>query len=223
MEDNFLELKEYIEQLENYTLPDYKEISQIPLYMEQVIGYIDEVLAPLSQRKEGSETVITPFMVNNYVKAKVLTAPKNKKYNKEQIAYLLAICLLKKSASMKDIATLIELDHFLEDDKQKLYTMFKNLQDDILKQQAHKVKVRLETLEKASKKKQDKLEENLNLSFIALRLYIESEISKTIAESILDKISKDVLPSEALKPSKKVNALENKKEHKEAKKLSSRK
>lgn len=96
MEDNFNELKEYIKKLEQFTLPEYNEISNIPLYMEQVIGYIQEVLTPLCKGEEDVSTLITPFMVNNYVKAKIVDAPINKKYNRNHIAYLLAISLLKR-------------------------------------------------------------------------------------------------------------------------------
>ncbi len=219
MDDNLTDLKEFIEILENYKLPDYREISNIPLYMEQVIGYIQGVLGPL----EKDKTVITPFMVNNYVKAKIVSSPENKKYNKDHIAYLLAISLLKSSASMRDLATLIEMDKYLTDDKQKLYNYFKNMHDEVLKNQVHRVKVRIETLEKDKKRKRNKNEENLSLTYIALRLYVESETSKLIADEIMSKISKDVLPESVLTPSKKVDKYEGKKESKEAKTLSTRK
>ena len=68
MEDNFANLKDYIKILESYKLPDYKELSTIPLYMEQVVSYIQGVLEPI----ENDKTIITPFMINNYVKAKIL-------------------------------------------------------------------------------------------------------------------------------------------------------
>ncbi len=218
MEDNFTNLKEYIKVLEEYKLPDYRELSSIPLYMEQVISYIQGVLSPV----EKDKTIITPFMVNNYVKAKIVKAPENKKYDKDHIGYLIAISLLKQTVSMRDLATLIEMDKFLTNDKQKLYTLFKEMHDEVLKNQTHRTKLRIDALEK-NKKRKDKNSENLDLSYIALRLYIESETSKLIADSIMNKISRDVLPAEAYETDKKVNKFENKKEHKEAKKLSQRK
>ena len=66
------------------------------------------------------------------------------------------------------------------------------------------------------------MEENADLCYVALRLYIESEVTKYIADSIIDKVSKDVLPSDAFDSDKRVNRLENKKESREADKLSSR-
>lgn len=220
MEDNIKNLQEYIKKLENFELPEYKEISNIPLYMEQVIGYIDSILKELKEENNS----ITPFMVNNYVKAKIVSAPENKKYDKDHIAYLLAISILKESASMRDIATLIEMDKFLTDDKQKLYSMFKDMHDDVLKNQTHRVKIRLDAINK-DKKKQNKVEEsNLNLSYIALRLYIESETSKIIADQIMKNISSEVIGKEdnENRLTKKAEKLENKKESKEAKKLSQR-
>lgn len=219
MENKFNELTEYIKLLENFKLPEYKEISTIPLYMEQVIGYIDSVLKEI---KKEDNSVITPFMVNNYVKAKIVSAPENKKYDKDHIAYLLAISLLKESASMSDIATLIDMDKYLTDDKQKLYSMFKNMHDEVLKNQTHRVKIRLDAVNKDKKKKSDSLEDNLNLSYIALRLYIESETSKIIADQIMNTINKEKEKPET-KLTKKANKLENKKESKQAKELSQRK
>lgn len=214
-ENKINDLKEYLKNLENFKLPEYKELSDIPLYMEQVIGYIQQVVAPLDE----SENIITPFMVNNYVKAKIVEPPVNKKYDKNHLAYLIAITILKSCVSMKDLRTLIEMDKYLTDDKQNLYLMFKQMQDETLKNKTHQVKVRLDTIEKASKKKKDNTEENLNLSYIALRLYIESVTTKFIADTIMEKISVDVLPKEALEEPRRIEKIKNKTEYKEAKQL----
>lgn len=227
-------LKEYISKLEGYELPEYKALSDIPLYMEQVISYIQGALEPLIK----DSNFITPFMVNNYVKAKILDAPINKKYNKDHIAYLLAISLLKQTASMKDIASLIEIDKYLTEDKQKLYTSFKEIFDEVLKNQTHRLKVRVETISRDQKKKvaQNNKKNNKTeatntletrdqlLALIALRLYIESETSKMIADEIMGRISPMVFENhDVLEVSKKEAKITNKKESKEAKRLASRK
>ena len=227
-------LKEYISKLEDYELPEYKALSEIPLYMEQVISYIQGALAPLIK----DSNFITPFMVNNYVKAKILDAPINKKYNKDHIAYLLAISLLKQTASMKDIASLIEIDKYLTEDKQKLYTSFKEIYDEVLKNQTHRLKVRVETISRDQKKKVAQNNKKTNkkeatntletsdqlLALIALRLYIESETSKMIADEIMGRISPMVFENhDVLEVSKKEAKISNKKESKEAKRLASRK
>ncbi len=222
MEEGFKELSNYIKEIENFKLPDYKDIPQIPLYMEQVIGYISEVLSPISN---GDEQPLTPFMVNNYVKAKMITPPTKKKYNTNHIGYLLSISLLKNVVSMKDLATIIELDKSFTSDKEKLYDYFKDMHDEVIKNQAHRVKARLDAIERSSKRgrkgKFNQNEDTLNLAYIALRLYIESETSKMIADTIMDKLSSIYLSEQALKETKKEQKLEKKKLIKEASKIGS--
>lgn len=222
MEEGFKELSNYIKEIENFKLPDYKDIPQIPLYMEQVIGYISEVLSPISN---GNEQPLTPFMVNNYVKAKMITPPTKKKYNTNHIGYLLSISLLKNVVSMKDLATIIELDKSFTSDKEKLYDYFKDMHDEVIKNQAHRVKARLDAIERSSKRgrkgKSNQNEDTLNLAYIALRLYIESETSKMIADMIMDKLSSIYLSEQALKETKKEQKLEKKKLIKEASKIGS--
>lgn len=223
MKKNLEELKEYISKLENFKLPDYKEIVQTPLYMEQVVSYIEGILKDISN---SDKEVITSYMINNYVKAKIVEPPINKKYNPDHIGYLIAITLLKTSVSMHDLATLIDIDKYYSEDKEKLYNFFKEIHDQTLKNTTHRVKIRLETLEKDKKKfkKNNILEENKTLGYIALRLYIESETSKIIADTLMNKISNDVINNESYNLSKKKGIkYENKKEHKEAKKLANRK
>ena len=48
-------------------------------------------------------------MINNYVKHKLIKPPVNKKYNKEHIAYLFVVCILKQVYPISDISELIRL------------------------------------------------------------------------------------------------------------------
>ncbi|MFA6755436.1 MAG: DUF1836 domain-containing protein [Bacilli bacterium] len=224
MSETLKDLNEYFKNLEKYKLPDYKELPQIPLYMEQVITYVKDALNPIYI---NNDQIITPFMVNNYVKAKIIGSPKDKKYSTDLIAYLISISLLKGVVPMKDIAVLIDMDKKFTDNKQSLYALFKSIQDEAIKNQAHKVKVRLDAIDKAVKKKPKKGEsqkdiENLNLIYVALRLYTEADTAKSMADSIMSKVSKDVLPKSVLVESKKEIKYTTKKEHKEAKKIGSR-
>ena len=44
MPDDFKELIKYIKSLDGYKLPEYKDLPQIPLYMEQVVSYVNDTL-----------------------------------------------------------------------------------------------------------------------------------------------------------------------------------
>ncbi len=222
-------ITKYLNDLEEFRLPAYNEFPPIPLYMEQVISYIGECLKTFSGNKDNSEdnNVLTPFMVNNYVKAKIIAPPKDKKYSKEHLAYLLAIALLKSVVSMKDIATLIDLDGELFEDKKNLYDFFKKIQEETLKKEVRKANVRVETLSKISKEKLkngegNKSIEDANLAYVALKLYIEAETKKQIADTIMKEVTESNLSKVVIKESKSEKRLNKKKENKEAKKIGNR-
>ncbi len=226
MENEKKNITQYLKDLEEFRLPAYNEFPPIPLYMEQVISYICDCLKTFSGNKDGSEdnNILTPFMVNNYVKAKIIAPPKDKKYSKEHLGYLLAIALLKSVVSMKDIATLIDLDGELFKDKKNLYDFFKNIQEETLKKEIHKANVRVETLSNISKEKLKKGDcsesiEDLNLAYVALKLYIEAEIKKQIADTIMKEVTENASSKRVIKESKREANLNKKKETKEIKKI----
>ena len=95
----------YASKLECFAMPRYAEIPRIDLYMDQLLGYLEEILAPLYAR---GEKIITSSMINNYVKQGVLAAPRMKKYTRDHIAYLIVICTLKQTFTIAEIERLIE-------------------------------------------------------------------------------------------------------------------
>ncbi len=222
--DNF---EKTIKELEDFNLPEYKELPDIALYMEQVVGYIKECLEQFSNK---DDSIITPFMVNNYVKAKIINPPKDKKYNRDHIGYLIAISMLKSVVSMRDIAVFIDLDRKsdLYTDKQNLYSFFKSIENESLKNVIHKVKTRTEVFKKANNSKKNKKEnfsedlyEQANLAYIALRLYTESECNKLIADKIMSQLSNEMMPEKVLNEND-IIKIDKRKTLLEAKKLADR-
>lgn len=108
MEENKTFIKtEYAKELSNYKLPRYDELPEFNLYMEQLIELLDKYLAIF--RTPGEEKPMTATMINNYVKQKVIPAPKNKKYSKLQLAHLLVVGVLKEVLSLSEIKQVLEL------------------------------------------------------------------------------------------------------------------
>ena len=222
--DNF---EKTIRDLEDFNLPEYKELPDIALYMEQIVGYIKECLEQFSNK---DDSIITPFMVNNYVKAKIINPPKDKKYNRDHIGYLIAISMLKSVVSMRDIAVFIDLDRKtdLYTDKQNLYSFFKSIENESLKNVIHKVKTRTEVFKKANNSRKNKKEnfsedlyEQANLAYIALRLYTESECNKLIADKIMSQLSNEMMPEKVLNEND-IIKIDKRKTLLEAKKLADR-
>lgn len=96
----------YAKRLVALHLPRYDEIPSIDLYMDQLVSYLEETLAPLYQQ---GEKIITRSMVNNYVKQGVLASAAGKKYTRSHIAYLIVICTLKQTFSIAEIDRLIRM------------------------------------------------------------------------------------------------------------------
>ena len=84
-----------------FSYPKWADIPNIDLYLDQVLLYVNQVCVPVSPDKDK---VLTASMVNNYVKHGYLTKPDKKKYQRQQIARLIAITTLKSVFSIQDIA-----------------------------------------------------------------------------------------------------------------------
>ena len=98
------------EEIEKFHIPRWEEIPQIDLYIDQVVSYLENYLSNYIESGEEKENkIITKTMINNYVKHGAIKSPINKKYNKEHIAYLFVIFILKQIYSIDEIKKLITL------------------------------------------------------------------------------------------------------------------
>ncbi len=226
MEKEINELKAYVQDVIDFTLPSFKELPGIDLYMEQVLTYINQSLECVSP---DGEKMLTSFMVNNYVKAKMVAEPQKKKYSKVQIGYLLAITLCKTTISMADMSLLLELDHGISDNVSRIYQFWSSMECNILKDAAAKVGKHLDTISKrfdASKNENAELARaNARdaLGLLALRLAIQAQANKLLSESIINALRKDMhgedLAKVAAEPSKKETKHENRQDAHAAERL----
>ena len=85
-------------------LPAWEMLPDIGLYMDQVITLMHRTFSGVL-----SDGEITKSMVNNYVKAGLVARPVAKKYDREQLATLMMICVLKQAMSMEHIGELLRM------------------------------------------------------------------------------------------------------------------
>ena len=78
-------------------LPDFS------LYMDQVLSYMDRQVIRFDE-----DDGLTAAMVNNYTKSGLVPRADGKKYNRDHLAYLTAICVLKRVMSTRDMDLLIK-------------------------------------------------------------------------------------------------------------------
>lgn len=93
------------EQLRTERPEKWEQIPDLDLYMDQVISYMARQHIGLTP--EGGEN-LTSAMINNYVKSGLLPRARGKKYNREHMGYLTAICLLKQVLSVGETGQLLE-------------------------------------------------------------------------------------------------------------------
>lgn len=96
------DLTEFQEQMRRRRPVPWDQLPDFPLYMDQVLSYMDRQVI----RFDGDDG-LTAAMVNNYTKSGLVPRAEGKKYNRDHLAYLTAICVLKRVMSTKDMDLLI--------------------------------------------------------------------------------------------------------------------
>lgn len=82
---------------------EWQELPDIELYKDQVLNYMERQHILQSQ-----DEYLTGAMINNYIKIGLLPRANGKKYSKEHLAYLTAICALKQVLSVTDTDLLLK-------------------------------------------------------------------------------------------------------------------
>lgn len=94
---------ELAQSVQDFALPRYDQIPNVGLYLEQTAKYISEYLSCL-----GPMT-LTPSMISNYVKKKLIESPVKKRYSRDQIAQLIFIAVVKSVLSIEDIQLMLRV------------------------------------------------------------------------------------------------------------------
>lgn len=101
-------MQQMIDSMRAYAPIPWEQIPDLGLYKDQVITYIERVYAPLYGAQAAR--LLTPSMINNYVKMGVIARPEGKKYGREQLAMLTMLVVLKQASSLEDTARLMNVD-----------------------------------------------------------------------------------------------------------------
>ena len=115
-------LRETAEAVRTAQLPPWAELPDLGLYMDQVIVLMGQYLGGIAG---GEEKLLTPSMVNNYVKMELLPPPVKKKYSRTHLACLVMICVLKQVISISIVRELIRTA-LAELSPEQLYETFRD-------------------------------------------------------------------------------------------------
>ncbi len=177
---NSEQLDDWEKGIADYRLPRWNELPEIAFYMDQIITFTEKRLAYILG--DGGGKLITPSMINNYVKLKIIPPPVRKRYSKEHIAFLMIICSLKSVMSIPSIKELIER-RLVSDSLPTIYDEFCDEQETASKvtaDKAHKEYVEVldavETPEKA-------------MCILATRHAVYANVEKLLSERIAQKVT----------------------------------
>ena len=97
------DLNELRQRLQTQRPVPWDQLPDFALYMDQVLSYMDRQVI-----RFGDDDALTAAMVNNYTKSGLVPRAEGKKYNREHLAYLTAICILKRVMSARDMDLLLQ-------------------------------------------------------------------------------------------------------------------
>ena len=170
---------ELCEKLAEHKLPRWDSLPDIELYMDQVVAVMEKQLALYQENYAEDSRLITPSIINNYVKLKIIPAPVKKRYSREHLAYLIIICILKQTLAISSITKIIDTQ-LKTKSIDALYNEFCNIYEQIVPFvdfSEHEIEVENEGLEA----KED-------MSTFILKSAILSTTSKFICEGILSAV-----------------------------------
>ena len=96
------DLTDLQERLRTQRPVEWEQLPDFALYMDQVLSYMDRQFI----RFDEADT-LTAAMVNNYTRSGLVPRAESNKYDREHLAYLTAICILKRVMSTRDMDMLI--------------------------------------------------------------------------------------------------------------------
>lgn len=117
-------------------LPEWEVLPDIGLYMDQVVTLMDRTFSPALPKGQ-----MTKSMVNNYVKVRMIPRPVGKKYDRDHLAMLMMIGVLKQALSMESISRLLEI--LCQNSVREGYDRFRTMTQTI-EQAAHSGRVELQ-------------------------------------------------------------------------------
>lgn len=159
-------LEAWTEQVHAYHIPRYDELPTLELYMDQVVAVIDDCLRIYLRDSKAQR--LTPAMINNYVKLKVLPPPVKKRYNRTHLCYLIIICMLKQVLAIPEIRTLLA-DQLEKNNIRSVYNNFCDVQEHALALFSPRQEI-----------------ENTSFSNRILLLAVHANVNKMIAEKMID-------------------------------------
>lgn len=170
-------LNRWKDRLEYYNLPSWEDMPDLELYMDQVVILVNKYLSIIA-REGDSERAVTPAMINNYVKLKIIPAPINKKYSRIHIAYLIMVCTLKQTMNISSVRKMMPLE-ISADEAREMYERFVIIHKKVSTEYTGQLSVLAEPI-------YNDTETDMAVQAFVLETAIQANLSKLITETVLE-------------------------------------
>jgi hypothetical protein len=174
-------LAAWLKDLDGKQPAEWGMLPDIGLYMDQVQTYIDRQLA--LYRRDDADRLLTPAMINNYIKDNLIPRADAKKYVPVHLALLIMIGTLKQVLSIPNLNQLLSESRNAAD-VDELYSRFLQVQKASLRDNCRQVLAQTQKLPEATDGKGGP-ETEAALRNLALELSIEARTRILIAEKII--------------------------------------
>ncbi len=162
---------------------EWELLPDIGLYMDQVQTYIDRQLG--LYRRDENDRLLTPAMINNYIKDNLIPRAEIKKYAPIHLALLIMIGTLKQVLSIPNLNQL--LSTFRDPaEVSAFYSRFLQIQRSSLRDNASQVLAETKKLSTDEPSDDKEPDTSAALRNLALELSIEARTRILIAEKILE-------------------------------------
>ena len=122
-------LRRWENYLKDFRLPQWDELPDMDLYMDQVVMLLQRYLNFLPEDEHGN-AAITASIINNYVRLKIMPPPVKKKYTRVHMAYLIMVCSLKQSVNIPYIQKMLPLG-LPEEEVRRIYEDYVGTHHDV--------------------------------------------------------------------------------------------
>jgi hypothetical protein len=204
------QLAGWLQEMENKHPAEWAMLPDIGLYMDQVQTYIDRQLT--LYHRDDNDRLLTPAMINNYIKDSLIPRADMKKYTQVHLALLIMIGTLKQVLSIPNLNQLLSAYRDAAD-VSGLYGSFLEVQRESLKENASQVLEETQALSTAQHQ-QDMADGTTGgapaddgtaaaLRHLALQLSIEARTRILIAEKIIAMLAASKAPPKPDEPARK--------------------
>lgn len=195
-------LDQWLKDLVDKHPAEWSLLPDIGLYMDQVQTYIDRQLG--LYRRDDHDRLLTPAMINNYIKDDLIPRAEVKKYTPVHLALLIMIGTLKQVMSIPNLNQL--LSTYREPaDVSELYNRYLEIQRTSLLENVSQVQEATGKLSALGPADGSEADQTAALRNLALELSIEARTRILIAEKILELLARPKTEEPAEKKKKKTN------------------